>query len=554
MRKKILSVLLSTVMVAGILAGCGSSSVATASSGDETAPAESSDGKTQLKALYIAHPLTGDVDTWKYLQEMEDAAGVDVEWEVIRADWDTVKSTRFASGDIPDIVINGTIDSDFTTYPGLFADLSQYISADTTPNIQAMFDEEPDTKVLATIESGIYGLPKFQGKWPGTNTVMFMNKTWLDNLGLEVPTTFTEFEKVLLAFKENDANGNGDPDDEIPLDYNAYGGNNAFFNGAYSLSNLIGAMGIQTTNWGTDAYFAEDGTIKNYAIDDRYKDFMKYLTKLYSEGLINPNALTNDYSTFQSLSRGDENGDAVVGCVFGWEETDKFGNDLASQYVAVPALDYDIDCAAGTYDTRWRDDYTGLNMSSDRVCVNAKCADIPAAMKFIDQFYDSANSVQVLFGGISDGCVEETGDNSFKVCDPLDSSVDAGTWKWTNAFADNGPMYIRRSTEIDMAPDMDNALSEREVYTDTLAKATTQDTYPQMFMKYSTDDQNTLAVDQANITNITDNQWSLWMTGEQDIDATWDDYVASVKAAGLDEVLTIRQKAFDDYLATVSAE
>ena len=27
-------------------------------------------------------------------------------------------------------------------------------------------------------------------------------------------------------------------------------------------------------------------------------------------------------------------------------------------------------------------------------------------------------------------------------------------------------------------------------------------------MKYSTDDQNTLAMDQANITTITDNQWA----------------------------------------------
>ena len=61
------------------------------------------------------------------------------------------------------------------------------------------------------------------------------------------------------GIEEKDANGNGDPNDEIPLDYNAYGGNDAFFNSAYSLTNLIGSLGIQTTDWGTDAYFAEDG-------------------------------------------------------------------------------------------------------------------------------------------------------------------------------------------------------------------------------------------------------------------------------------------------------
>ena len=555
MKKKMLSIILTAAMLAGTLAGCGSAvsnGSDSAAKGQETASGTAIGEKTKLKALFIAHPLTADVTKMKWLQAMEDAAGVDVEWEVIRADWDTVKSTRFASGDIPDLVFNGTIDSDYTQYNGLFADLTQYINATDTPNIQAMFDEQPDTKILATTPEGqIYGLPKFQGKWPATNTVMFINKTWLDNLGLQVPTTYTELENVLEQFKEKDANGNGDPNDEIPLDYNAYGGNDAFFNSAYSLTNLIGSLGIQTTDWGTDAYFAEDGKVKNYAVDERYKLFMKYIAELYSKGLINQNALTNDYSAFQSLSRGDESGNAVVGCVFGWEETDKFGNKLASQYVPVPALTYDVNGKAGTYDTRWRNDYTGLNMSGNRVCISAKCKNIPAAMKFLDQFYDASNSVQVLFGGIPDGCVEKTGDNSFKVCDPLDSSVDAGTWKWTNAFADNGPMYIRKDTEIAMAPDMTNALKEREVYTDTLAKATQSDTYPQMFMKYSADDLNTMAVTQANITSIVDNQWSLWMTGEQDIDSTWDAYVQSVKDAGLDQILQIRQKAFDSYLSTM---
>ena len=555
MKKKMLSIILTAAMLAGTLAGCGSAvsnGSDSAAKGQETASGTATGEKTKLKALFIAHPLTADVTKMKWLQAMEDAAGVDVEWEVIRADWDTVKSTRFASGDIPDLVFNGTIDSDYTQYNGLFADLTQYINATDTPNIQAMFDEQPDTKILATTPEGqIYGLPKFQGKWPATNTVMFINKTWLDNLGLQVPTTYTELENVLEQFKEKDANGNGDPNDEIPLDYNAYGGNDAFFNSAYSLTNLIGSLGIQTTDWGTDAYFAEDGKVKNYAVDERYKLFMKYIAELYSKGLINQNALTNDYSAFQSLSRGDESGNAVVGCVFGWEETDKFGNKLASQYVPVPALTYDVNGKAGTYDTRWRNDYTGLNMSGNRVCISAKCKNIPAAMKFLDQFYDASNSVQVLFGGIPDGCVEKTGDNSFKVCDPLDSSVDAGTWKWTNAFADNGPMYIRKDTEIAMAPDMTNALKEREVYTDTLAKATQSDTYPQMFMKYSAVDLNTMAVTQANITSIVDNQWSLWMTGEQDIDSTWDAYVQSVKDAGLDQILQIRQKAFDSYLSTM---
>lgn len=43
----------------------------------------------------------------------------------------------------------------------------------------------------------------------------WINKTWLDNLGLEAPTTVDELYDVLVAFRDNDPNGNGQKD-EIP--------------------------------------------------------------------------------------------------------------------------------------------------------------------------------------------------------------------------------------------------------------------------------------------------------------------------------------------------
>ena len=502
-------------------------------------------GKKKLTGLFVSHPLTKSVNDMKWLKEIEDEAGVDITWEQVYTDWNQTKSTRFASGDIPDILINATTSSDYVMYAGLFQDLTELIDKDA-PNVKEMFADEPDTRVLArTLDGKIYALPKFQGKWPSTNTVMFINQAWLNKLHLKMPATLSEFKAVLEAFKRNDCNGNGNPDDEIPLDFNGW------FGAAYGLPVLLGSMGIQLTNWAPDAYFAENGVVKNYAVDPRYKLFMKYLAGLYKEGLINQNAITNDYSAFQSLSRGDEKGNAVVGCVFGWEETDKFGSKLYSQYKPVPPLAYDIGVPAGTYDTRWINDYTGLNMSPDRICMSARCEHKDAAMRFINKFYDPTVSVEVLFGGISDGCISKAGDNYFKVEKPLNPDTDPGTWKWTSTFADNGPMYIRQAARIDMAPDMTNALNERKVYASVLAKLKTDssdgDYYPQQFMKYTADDINTMAVMQANVTNIIDNYWALWLTGQSDIDADWDSYVKSVDDAGLQKILKIRQASFNTY-------
>lgn len=543
MKKKVIAALLTGAMLVTGLAGCG----AGGSNGSDSGSGTTADGKTKLTALFVSHAATKDVDEMKWLQEIEDKCNVEVEWEQVRADWETVKSTRFASGDIPDLLFNATNNSDYTKYTGLFQDMTDLVE-ENAPNIQEMFTKVPDTKTLATSGDGkIYSIPKMQTVWPKTNTVLFINKTWLDNLGLEMPTTFSEFEEVMKAFKEKDPNGNGQAD-EIPLDYNAYGGNNAWFNSAYSLLKLFPSMGIQLTDTVTDGYFVEDKTVKCYAVDDRYKQFIKTMNRWYEEGLINTNAITNDYSAYQSLSRGNENGEAVVGACFAWEETDKFGNELASQYEPLPPLVYDDGVEAGTYETYWNYDFDQLNMQTDRVAMNANCENKEAAMKFIDAFYDKTTSVEVLFGGISDGCIEKTDDNTFKVLPPQDETMDPGTWKWTSSFADFGPLYIRDDVNIEMSQDMTNALEERTVYEDALNTVTDDNYYPQLFMKYSEADQNTLSMNQANINNIIDNYWSLWITGESDIDADWESYVESVEGAGLQQNLEIRQAAFDSYL------
>ena len=501
--------------------------------------------KVKLTGVFISHALTKSVYEMKWLMEIEERAGVDVEWEQIYTDWNQLKTTRFAAGDIPDILINATGDSDYTTYDGLFLELTDLINEENTPNICAMFREEPDTVALAkTFEGKIYATPKFQGKWPDCNGVLFINKVWLDKLGLEVPKTLSELKNVLIAFRDNDVNGNGDPNDEVPMDFNGW------FGSAYSISNFIGSWGIQLVNWAYDAYFAEGGQIKCFAVDERYKAMMTYLADLYAEHLINENAITNDYSMFQSLSRGDADGNALVGVVYGWEETDKFGPKIYDQYIPCGPFIDDVDDLA-TAEPRWNYDFSGLNMSSNRLAISAKCANPEAAIKFADLFYDPEVSVQVLFGSISEGNVSKVGEDHYKIEDPpAEANTDNGTWKWTSTFADNGPMYIRRATVIDMAKDMAFALNEREQYKEAIARIDmANEYYPQFLMKYAVDDQNKLATAQAAITNVTDSWWGIWLTGEAEIEDTWEDYLAEVEAAGLSEVLAIRQAAYDAWKA-----
>ena len=100
---------------------------------------------------------------------------------------------------------------------------------------------------------------------------------------------------------------------------------------------------------------------------------------------------------------------------------------------------------------------------------------------------------------------------------------------------------------------MQRVKEEKSVYDDCLSAVDrNKDVFPQLFMKYTQEDTNSLAMNQANIDNIVDQTWSAWMTdSSRDIDAEWDSFVESVKNSGLTQNLEIRQKAYDEYLKTV---
>ena len=68
-------------------------------------------------------------------------------------------------------------------------------------------------QMVTNPDGHIYTQPGKKPLRPKGCDTPFINKAWLDRLGLEIPTTVDEWYEVLKAFKEQDANGNGMPDD-----------------------------------------------------------------------------------------------------------------------------------------------------------------------------------------------------------------------------------------------------------------------------------------------------------------------------------------------------
>jgi putative aldouronate transport system substrate-binding protein len=534
--KKVLSGFLALSLSATVLAGCTSDKV-----DKEDEASVGKDGKVHLTALITKHPLTQDVNKIEWLQKLEDSAGVDIKWEEVTADWDQKKGAMLAGGDVPDLIIgpNAITDADYVQFPGLFEDLSKSVD-EKLPNVKAMFDAKPETKVIATqLDGNIYGLPKYQRFWPATATRQFINQKWLDNLGLTMPTNWDELYTVLKAFKDEDANGNGDKKDEIPMDF-APTGTVGF--GFFQPTVLLGSQGITLTDSSGFGYFVEDGKVKNFLTDDRYKELLEFLHKCYAEGLISKEVFTQDYTKFQSVARGKDD-IAKVGYTFGWEVTDRFGNTLAPQYKSIAPLKVTAD---STEQVSWDYDYNALNYGVNMITLSSQSKNKDAALKFINELYDPKVSMQVLFGSLGTN-IADNGDGSYKVLPPADSKMDPGTWKWTSTFADNGPMYIADDLKLELGADMQSVGAQTEPLMDAInAIDKENDVLPSMFIKYSKEDNSKLSLNNTNLMTLALAKYSQWIT-KGGIEKEWDSYVKNVKKTGVEENIKIMQKYYDDF-------
>lgn len=523
----------SVVLVAAatlMLSACGGSS---SSAGEKTA-----DGKPVLTAIVTTHGLTKSNDRIEWLNRLQKKLGIKIKWEKASSDWGQKKAPMLASGDLPDLLIgpNVVTDDEFGKYKGLFEDLSK--DMDKLPNVKQMFTDHPETKVLAQQSGGaIYGVSKYQRFWPKSATRQYINKKWLDKLGLKEPTTWDELYNVLLAFKTKDPNGNGKAD-EIPMDWSPVG-TGGF--GYFQPMVLLASTGIVPSEGGNQGYYVEDGQVKNFFTDSRYKKVIEFLRKCWTAGLINPKAFSQDYSQYQSTGRGKGN-TALVGFSWGWEASDRFGSALASQYASIAPLKMS---ASTSVKPVWSVEQS-LNYNRNMIVLSAKSKNKKAALKFINALYGDETSLQVLFGAIPEYISKKN--DTYTVLPPKDKAVDPGTWKWTNTWADNGPMYIRNNLKVNLGTDMKSVVEQDKALSDAYKNINPEtQVYPATFLKYSDADNTTLANNNTVLLNQAMPKFAQWIT-KGGIDKDWSGYVQTLNnKSGVKQNLKIMQKAYDKY-------
>ncbi len=211
---------------------------------------------------------------------IEEATGIHVEFNLFSgANYATQYSLMLVSEDYPDVAespIGGGYSggNDKAIEDGVYVDLAEY--KDLMPNYMRWVNlSKGNTKTAYTDEGHMVFFNQAYDHSQATYLGYTIRRDWLDDLGLEIPTTLDQWYDVLLAFKENKTGG------AAPLDM-GFSGSKGFSTSTY----IDGAFNV---NGSADCGLIVKGTtIESSFRSQGLYDYLELMRKWYDEGLVDP--------------------------------------------------------------------------------------------------------------------------------------------------------------------------------------------------------------------------------------------------------------------------
>lgn len=476
-----------------------------------------------------------DMNKAAITQWMKDEMNVEIEWLVVPGGMEVNQQATlaFSSGNMPDILM-GMAPLGYEFYwdyilEGKVQNLAPYVSK-YGKNIVQMFKDYPQAEYLSTgYDGNLYMLPMVRsyendpGRLAGA---LYINQTWLDNLGLSMPTTTKEFKEVLKQFMNNDPNGNG-VNDEIPLDLQED-----------LPTGLYGAFGVPVYK---DLWYLDDNSQVHWApVEDGYRRALTYYRDLYQEGLIGKDFYNQNITDIMKKIEGTV---STVGCFVTDGVTDKLSAERAEEYVVVPPLSDELGNCTWTnqeVEAIWPEWFV----------VTSSCKYPEIAVRLADYFYSTEGTYTALYGPEGkDNLWYFNEDGKVVFTDPENKE----TKKLELTPGYSMPHY--RSTAFNEAAyveEDESKLTPKERIERRNKKAQIELYFPVM-------NKNSLPKSKFSLENmkkynaispdLDDYTWRKnFLMGEASLENEWDSYIANMKKLGSDDLIRIKQESYDEYL------
>ena len=378
---KALALLLAVMMLIGLTACAktpASSTTPTESKSEQTSSAEEKpyynktgypicDTPIQLTAAAKQPSMSDKNHQWSghadasvvdQLAYYKNELGLDISLDTyIEDDWSTQLTMMLSINKIPDMVWHTKLTVPEANKYGrdaFFADIAQY--KDIMPNFKAYCEAYPELeKYLTTSDGKIYTTVVTNQTDVENSLRYWLNRKWLDRLNAEVPTTVEDFYKLLIRFRDEDPNGDGVKND-IPLDYSS-------MSQMFTNRLLQNAFGVLTTEVDLPVH-VNNG--KTAIMDDNYKEMIRFLCRLYNEGLMDKDSFSVDEDSVKA----------------------KVGSDMVGAYAAyAPFL-----CYPGTSYPDDAKNAAGMMSLSSEYNGNKQIACVVSSLDTYGKFMISANT------------------------------------------------------------------------------------------------------------------------------------------------------------------
>ena len=551
MKKKLLSILLASVMALSVCA-CGGDDATNANGTSESQVVQNTTesetvASTEPEEYVPTYPIVENPITIKGLvvgkdttfskdriiwQKVAEVTGITIEWENIDKD---ALATYLAGGDWPDLFhveFDASTVNDYGITGGKFVNYLDYL--DIMPNLAQTYEDYPMALAASTQLNGeVYNLFKVNGAL--ATAVMCRPHVKLDVLegaGItELPTTVDEFYDQLVTLK------------------NHYGTPSFVLGGEYESDwalMLFAAFGTLT-----QMDFADDGTGKVVfaRTTDQMKHYYEFLNKLYEEELMNREWLTLDNAAVTQLVK--TGGYAYI--------TRQVAQKLGADDFKDGNWDYLGTCAPLTseYDSTQEImgyvDYApacGMYINADSEYVEEICKMLDIAFATEEVVEGTGLYGQSFMYGIegvdwkfeADGTYSQVTPEGYKSV----SEYQRGALMW-----ENFGRCDQLGSAVTSTPG--NAQARAKGFVANVIPYQSDTVIKKTLLKFTEDEQYILDNKLGEIESYYEQMEAEFISGASDIDTKWDEYVATIEKMGVADVLAVYQAAYDRWNTAMAA-
>ena len=516
----------------------------------------SAEEQTQFNVLSGISALSGGYENNTVLNAMQEQAGISITWDTWSDSLNEVVGTRISGNAASKTPIDafqavGFSNFDLMRYgsAGTFIDLTPYITPDVMPNLSAILEAHPEVKAAITMSDGkIYGLPA--GEQMGTAGIgrekdysifsvpqfSMINKAWLDDLGLAVPTTLDELHDVLVAFKENDMSAKyygNEAGSTIPM-------STGFDEWCWGQNIFYAGFGF--TNWPNDVCMDlvvdKNGVVNFVSDDDNYRAALTYFHDWYADGLMDLEMFSQDSNQLIAKCTGGRVG------VSTWWEINEIMGEHAGDYVYLPVL-------TGPDGERNVTLRTGGAINGGQLSITAQCKNPAKLLSFYDLWYEGENVMQLQYGPIGVFFNEKNEKGLWKSIEDAEAreKFNKSVGELKSQSEVNGPKLIL-SQYYNEVWEMETRAQERlaDTYDYWMQFVKDDSFYPQdaVFTEAELDD---IDFYRADFERAVAEQEALWIKNGGPTDEEWNAYKSFLDRCGIGTLLEIYQDVYDRYMA-----